>query len=114
MRIKRLILPGRYVEAYLYFDFAWLFSKDGVVRAFDIARYCAERLNGEGGAAERLFSNNQMLPQYATASPAVEQALASLLSSNRPIDVSAADVDLYSYIFPTGAACRSVLDVRFY
>lgn len=112
MRLKRLVLPGKFVDAYVYFDFAWLFSKDGVVRAFDLARYCEKRLNGEGHAAVALFSNNQLLPEYQRGSEA--SALAQLLSSDKPIEVAAADVDAFSYIFRTGEGCRSVLDVRFY
>jgi hypothetical protein len=111
MRIKRLILPGQFVEAYLYFDFAWLFSKDGTVRAFDIARYCEERLNGEGVAAKALFSNNQLL---ATTARGYGAEVERLLASERPIEVLAQDVDAFSYIFETKGACRSVLDVRFY
>lgn len=109
MRVKRLILPGHFVEAYLYFDFAWLFSKDGTVRAFDIERYCEAKLNGDGAAAKALFSNNQLLavPGYA---PQVEK----LLASERPLEVRPEDVDAFSYIFSTDGACRSVLDVRFY
>jgi hypothetical protein len=114
MRVKRLILPGRFVEAYVYFDFAWLFSKDGVVRAFDLARYCEERLNGEGNAAVALFSNNQLLSQHQRSDGQESSTLTQLLSSDKAIEVTAQDVDGYSYIFHTKGACRSVLDVRFY
>ncbi|UPJ52974.1 hypothetical protein IVB30_17620 [Bradyrhizobium sp. 200] len=114
MRLKRLILPGRFVEAYVYFDFAWLFSKDGVVRAFDLARYCQERLNGEGSVAAALFSNNQLLSQHQRSDGQESSDLTQLLSSEKPIEVTAKDVDGYSYIFHTEGACRSVLDVRFY
>ncbi|MBB5046265.1 hypothetical protein HNR60_001010 [Rhodopseudomonas rhenobacensis] len=112
MRLKRLVLPGKFVDAYVYFDFAWLFSKDGVVRAFDLARYCEKRLNGESDAAVALFSNNQLLPQYQGGREA--SALTQLLSSDEAIEVAAPDVDNFSYIFRAGAGCRSVLDVRFY
>lgn len=111
MRLKRLVLPGKFVDAYVYFDFAWLFSKDGVVRAFDLARYCEKRLNGEGNAAIALFSNNQLLPEHQRQDAS---ALTELLSSDQPIEVAAPDVDGFSYIFNTGECCRSVLDVRFY
>ncbi len=114
MRIKRLVLPGRFVDAYLYFDFAWLFSKDGTVRAFDIARYCDQRLNGEASAAIALFSNNPDLGLYRSPSGQEDPALTSLFSDDAPIEVSASDVDGYSYIFQTKGVCRSILDVRFY
>jgi hypothetical protein len=114
MRIKRVRLPGRFVEAYLYYDFAWLFSKDGVVRAFDLAKYCTERLNGEGNAAAALFSDNRGLPAQRRPDGQESPALKHLLDSDAPIDVSAPDVDTFSHIFTTSGRCRSILDVRFY
>ena len=114
MRRKRLVLPGGFVDAYVYFDFAWLFSKDGVVRAFDLRKYCEEKLNGEGAVAAALFSNNQLLGQYLGSGGQEATTLTQLLLSEEPIEVSAQDVDGYSYIFNAFEACRSVLDVRFY
>jgi len=114
MRLKRLVLPGKFVDAYVYFDFVWLFSKDGVVRAFDLARFCEERLNGERGVAAALFSNNKLLSQYQDDDGREAPALAQMLSSDRPIEVALPDVNAFSYIFQTKGACRSVLDVRFY
>ncbi|MBR0820287.1 hypothetical protein [Bradyrhizobium liaoningense] len=102
------------MDAYLYFDFAWLFSKDGAVRAFDIARYCEDQLNGESGVVAALFSNNQNLRSYQSTEGQEDEVLTSLLSNEAPIEVSASDVDGYSYIFQTKGVCRSILDVRFY
>lgn len=112
MKGKRLCLYGRFVEAYLYFDFLWLFSKDGTVRAFDIASFCAERLNGDGEAAAALFSDNRLLDQpfkIRTKASATE-----LLEKGGAYEVSAKDVDRYSYIFENELKFRSLLDVRFY
>lgn len=108
---KRLILQGSFVEAYLYFDFLWLFANDGSVRAFDVTGYCSERLNGEGAAAAALFSDNRVLegPQAPVADLADR-----ILKAGGHYDVSAADVDRYSYIFENRLEFRSLLDVRFY
>ena len=114
MRIKRLQLSGHFVEAFLYFDYAWLFSKDGVVRAFDLSKYCEERLNGESGAAMALFSDNRRLKIEQGTGANEPTALARLMASDAPIQVPVQDVDGYSHIFRTAVTCRSILDVRFY
>ncbi len=114
MRIKRLQLAGHFVEAYLYFDYAWLFSKDGVVRAFDLSKYCEDRLNGEGGAAMAVFSDNRRLKAQQGVSESEPTALTRLLASDTPIQVPVQDVDRYSHIFQTAGTCRSILDIRFY
>ncbi len=113
MRLKRFHLSGDFVDAYLYFDFAWLFAKDGVVRAFDVGKYCEERLNGNADAAAALFSNNQCI-RHHQAPNQDSSSLANLLSSDEPIEVTPTDVDKFSYIFKTNGRCRSILDVRFY
>ena len=109
MRRATLSLHGHFVEAYLYFDFAWLISKDGLVRAFDIERFCTERLNGSGSAAAKLFANNQRLADSRFASD-----VNNLLESETPIDVSEADVDKFSYIFKADFDFKSIFDLKFY
>lgn len=109
---KRLVLHGAFVEAYLYFDFLWLFSSDGNIRAFDIAAYCAERLNGEGAAAAALFSDNRILEDGRD--PGVIHLAERMLATGGRYDVSAEEVDRFSYIFERSLEFRSLLDVRFY
>lgn len=108
---KRLVLHGKFVEAYLYFDFLWLFANDGSIRAFDIAAFCAERLNGEGAAANALFSDNRLLEDPTSQ---LRYKAERLLKAGGQYDVSSADVDQFSYIFEDELAFRSLLDVKFY
>jgi hypothetical protein len=110
MRLKRLILPGRFVDVYLYFDFAWLFAKDGSVRAFDIATYCGSRLNGDGAAAVALFANNRELETGS----ALRENVNRLLGTAETIEAAAHDVDRFSYIFEHVLSFKSLLDARFY
>lgn len=109
MRRVSLRLHGAYVEAYLYFDFAWLISKDGFIRAFDIEEYCSKRLNGSGNAASKLFANNQRLTPEKL-DPEVDR----LLQAQSSIDVSENDLERFSYTFKSLVDFKSVLDVRFY
>ncbi|MGJ5020368.1 hypothetical protein [Bradyrhizobium oligotrophicum] len=108
--MKRLSLLGKYVEAYLYFDFLWLFSEDGTIRAFDLASFCTERLNGDGEAAIALFSDNRLLSQLGPT----QNRARELLSEGGAYEVSSEDVDRYSYICEKELDFRSLLDVRFY
>lgn len=109
MRRATLSLHGRFVDAYLYFDFAWLVSRDGLVRAFDIERYCLEKLNGIGRSAANLFANNQDI-----AIAQLSENLTRLLDGETVIDVTEADVDDYSYIFQFGFDFKSIFDLKFY
>ncbi|MES2449634.1 MAG: hypothetical protein V4610_03610 [Pseudomonadota bacterium] len=108
MRRISLNLHGRYVEAYLYFDFAWLISKDGLIRAFDIEEFCKGRLNGSGNAASKLFANNQRLFP-GRVDPEIDRLL-----TTEAIDVSEDDLERFSYTFKSHVDFKSVLDIRFY
>lgn len=114
MKFKRLILPGRFVEAYLYFDFAWLFAKDGTIRAFDIAAFCEARLNGDGAAAIALFSDNRALSANRIVQPELQISADQLLDADQTIEATAHDVDCFSYIFERVLSFKSLLDTRFY
>lgn len=109
MRRISLRLHGAYVEAYLYFDFAWLISKDGLIRAFDIDEYCSKRLNGSGNAVSKLFANNQRLT-LGKPDPEVDRLLETQIS----IDVSENDLECFSYTFRSLVDFESILDLRFY
>jgi len=109
MRRISLRLHGAYVEAYLYFDFAWLISKDGLIRAFDIEEYCSKRLNGSGNAASKLFANNQRITPE-NLDPEVNR----LLKPQSSIDVSENDIERFSYTFKSLFDFKSILDFRFY
>ncbi|USI72897.1 hypothetical protein [Sphingomonas morindae] len=97
------------MEAYLYFDFAWLISKDGLIHAFDIDEYCSKRLNGSGSAASKLFANNQRLT-LGKPDPEVDR----LLETQTSIDISETDLERFSYTFKSLVDFKSVLDLRFY
>ncbi|AJR22505.1 MULTISPECIES: hypothetical protein [unclassified Sphingobium] len=109
MRRKTLSLHGSYVECYLYFDFAWLISKDGLIRAFDIEEFCNKRLNGSGNAAGKLFADNRRI---VLGRP--DQEIDRLLEVDSTIDVSEDDVERFSYTFDRKIDFKSVLDIRFY
>lgn len=108
---KRLVLHGEFVEAYLYFDFLWLFAADGSIRAFDIAAFCATRLNGDGTAATALFSDNRLLE---TGTEEQISKAENLVKMGGGYDVSGIEVDRFSYIFEHELEFRSLLDVKFY
>jgi hypothetical protein len=109
MRQKTLSLHGSYVECYLYFDFAWLISKDGLIRAFDIQEFCNKQLNGNGNAAGKLFADNRRI---VPGRP--DQEIDRLLQTDTTIDVSEDDVERFSYTFGSRVDFRSILDIRFY
>jgi hypothetical protein len=114
VRLKRLVLPGRFVEAYLYFDFLWLVSRDGVVRAFDIEAFCNGNLGGDAEAAVVLFADNQRFLREKRRLSELFVRVTNLLNANSVIEASVSDTDQYSYIFSTDIRFRSVLDLRFY
>ena len=67
MILRRLSLEGRFVEAFLYYDFLWLIGEQGEVRAFDVLRFVTSKL-GEGASLARgVFGRNDELG--AGASP---------------------------------------------
>ncbi|MBF0872145.1 MAG: hypothetical protein ABF562_11645 [Gluconobacter japonicus] len=108
---KRLVLHGTFIEAYLYFDFLWLFASDGSVRAFDIAAFCNECLNGEAAAARALFSDNRLIQ---TGNDELYSQVTRLRKIGGRYDVSPTDIDRFSYIFERELEFRSLLDVKFY
>ncbi|QCL95498.1 hypothetical protein [Agrobacterium tumefaciens] len=109
MRRITLSLHGHYVECYLYFDFAWLISKDGLIRAFDIEEFCRNRLNGSGNAASKIFADNRRI---SAGGP--DQEVDRLLQTKSSLDVSVDDVERFSYTFESNVDFKSLLDIRFY
>lgn len=113
---KRMVLEGDYVEAFLYFDFLWLFDNDGGVYAFDLETYVEKELNGSGNAARKLFARNDELVLLSGRARASLQTpdLQKLVASEAPITVPARDVLGYSIHVDAGTALRRPLDVRMY
>ena len=113
MKIKKIIIQGEFLEAYLYFDFLWLIQRDGTVFAFDIEKFCKNELNGSGNAASHLFADNKRL----TSSHHMRndgRELRHLLASKSAIEVSWDILLKYSYVLPTAMKIKSVLDLKFY
>ncbi len=116
MILKRLVVPGHFVEAHLYFDFLWLIDAGGSVRALDLATFIDARLNGEGAAAHRLFARNDQLVTDRFSARASEQRpdVQRLLQSDKPITLSEKDVEEFSFHFGAEEDLEQPLDVRFY
>ncbi|WP_380784849.1 hypothetical protein [Sphingomonas sp. R86521] len=116
MITKRMVLEGDYVEAFLYFDFLWLFDNDGGVYAFDLETYIEKELNGSGSAARKLFARNDEMvklsgrPYGSLQTPDVQ----NLVASDAPIVVSVQDVLKYSIFVDAGTVLNRPLDVRMY
>lgn len=61
MILRRLQLPGKFVQAHRYLDTLWLMRMDGTVQALDLESHASERLNGSGSAAAKAFARNDRL-----------------------------------------------------
>ncbi|USR02385.1 hypothetical protein [Sphingomonas aerolata] len=116
MILKRLVIPGNFVEAHLYFDFLWLIDSEGAIKALDLAEYIEARLNGDGGAAHKLFARNDRLVTSGNFTRASDQTpdVQRLLGSSEPIVMSSGDVDRFSYHHIAHHQLEEPLDVRFY
>lgn len=116
MIVKRMVLEGNYVEAFLYFDYLWLFDNEGGVRAFDLELFIDAELNGSGNAARKLFARNDELVRpdgWVTASAQIG-AVQRFIGGEQVVAVSARNVDEYSIHVDAGSALRRPLDVRMY
>lgn len=113
---QKLRLPGRFVEAFLYFDFLWLLTEGGEIWAFDTTAYLTDKIKGDSEAAIMAFAHNDRLPRGDRG--AVELAFRQRLARNlgsQGLDLTEADVQRFSRVFKVGrAAAKSILDFRCY
>ena len=116
MIVKRMILPGRFVQAHPYFDTLWLTRMDGSLQAFDTERYASERLNGSGSVAVAAFARNDRLrsDRGKTHLDLQTPDMRSFLLSDRAVEVSAEDLERYSYPFTRDPRLEEAIDLRFY
>jgi hypothetical protein len=113
MRLKSLIVPGRFVEAYLYYDFLWLIAKSGETYALDFHAYLKSKFNNDNSIS--IFTRNDLIISsgrfldYNSFSDELKNFI------NSPsIEMSIAEVESYSRIFDTRITDRSILDFRCY
>ncbi len=115
MRFKRLILPGDFVEAFLYFDFLWLVHEAGDVWAFDIAACMHAKFPSDADTATMVFARNDLLSSNSTFenfedfSPAVRAFI-----DQGDVELTREELERFSRIFDTKIDARSVLDMRCY
>lgn len=108
MIVRRLSLPGNFVESFLYFDFLWLVSSEGDIWAFDIKQFI-----------EAKFFDPALARQCAMAFARNDQ-ISQPFSGFQPeyvpesIEVTQQELEQYSRIFDTRLDFSSVLDMRCY
>lgn len=108
MIVRRLSLPGNFVEAFLYFDFLWLVSSEGDMWSFDIKQFIEAKFSDPIIARQcaMVFARNDQ----------ISQPFAGLQTEYVPenIVVTQQELEQYSRIFDTRLDFRSVLDMRCY
>ncbi len=112
----RIRLEGRFVEAFLYYDFLWLLTADGEIWAFDTTAYLTDKLGADAEQAIMAFARNDRLPRGTrdAVDPHFKSDLIRRIGS-QSLDLTIADVQSYSRIFKSGnAAAKSILDFRCY
>ena len=113
---RRMSLEGRFVEAFLYYDYLWLVGEGGDVHAFDIERFVSNRLGEGASVARRLYAHNEELgPRIGvnTRPDAPTDDVRAVLAVP-DLDASCAEVEAHSIIFDTRIEANSVLDMRCY
>lgn len=108
MIIRRLSLPGNFVEAFLYFDFLWLVSPEGDIWAFDIKQF-----------VEAKFSDPIIARQCTMAfarNDQISNPFANFDTNSVPynVEVTRGELEQYSRVFDTRLDFRSILDMRCY
>lgn len=116
MILKKLVLPGSFVQAHPYFDTLWLVRMDGTVVAFDTEAFAETRLNGSGSAAAKCFARNDKLVVVSGKVNLAHQVpdVRNFLSSGTDVDVSESDLDEFSYSFSPASLLEEAIDLKFY
>ncbi|MFY8093529.1 MAG: hypothetical protein ACOVN0_08615 [Niveispirillum sp.] len=63
MRVSRLTLDGEFIEAFLYYDFLWLLTRDGEAWAFDMTAYLNDEVASNDPDAVMAFTRNDQMPR---------------------------------------------------
>ena len=116
MKLKRMTLRGRFVEAFLYYDFLWLVDAEGNVSAFDLLRFWEGRSGPEAVAGRCVFARNDELVQGQGNVARYDQQVVPVRAFLDAPDVTleAGDVERNSIAFDARIDAGSVLDMRCY
>lgn len=116
MILKKMILPGRFVQAHPYFDTLWLVRMDGTLQAFDTEQYVTAVMNGTGSAAAKAFARNDRLVTDNGIAHLRDQTpdVAAFLTSGMDVEVSLKDLERFSYTFEREDMLEEAIDLKFY